>query len=171
MGPVYVFQKRWFSKGMGLLVSLFLMVFVVISLLRVVGNRGIKSPGMSGDNSGSVKLVEGFPEVAVYPGAKLKDSSAENPGEGEDLHYTATWTTSESVPEVVAWYLPALEAAGWRIDIKPYDTKNTENQYVVALQNGSLLQLSVIRNAEASNTEITLAFPAKAEYQEEEEEE
>jgi hypothetical protein len=146
-------------------------LLVIVGVLVLGGRRLKEGRGVNGTmpRESQVNFPKGFPEIEVYPGAMLKNSTAKNPGEGDELHYTVTWTTGDTVPEVIDWYLNSLEMSGWTIDIKPDDPNNTENQYAVAFKDRKMLQLSVVRKAEISSTEITVAFPAMAEYEEEEE--
>lgn len=105
-----------------------------------------------------VILVSGFPNISIYPKAKLVASS-ENPN--EHILFSATWETSSAIPEVSQWYGEELKKTGWTIDV-PSGNPNANNiQYLVLYNNAYTLNLSFIRNEPTGKTKIITEFMEK----------
>jgi len=68
------------------------------------------------------KLMSGFPEIPVYPGATLIASAKTNRANEQDTGYRAKWETQDAVVKVMKWYQEELPKSGW-----VYETPNDPN--------------------------------------------
>lgn len=59
------------------------------------------------------ELVSDFPELPVYPEAKLTYSSRYNLE--EETVYRATWGSNDPLSQIVPYYVNALKDAGWSV--------------------------------------------------------
>jgi hypothetical protein len=106
-----------------------------------------------------VSLIKGFPDgVPQLPKTNLISSNKETAQKND--RYNGVWQSSDSVPEVVAWYLNDLPANDWKIDILPSNLKTTDIQYITAYKGNLYLQLSIVRKL--SKTEITAQVTDKS---------
>lgn len=93
------------------------------------------------------KVVAGFPNLPIYPDAKVIESY----GDGEN--FGASFTVNEELVKVVDFYKPALESLGWEYTLNQksetnyvFDFKNLDNQgqiIVNTAQNGKTTAISV----------------------------
>ena len=135
------------------LLSLFLLVILIIfknpqNLINLFRKPDIQK----------VSLPEGFPETPVYLDSKLVGSVSEERRSGQ--YFKGTWNTDSSVPDVATWYVNNLRDSGWIIDIEPADYKADDIQYLVALKNGTTLQLSLIKK-EDNKVQIVAEYQPK----------
>jgi hypothetical protein len=61
------------------------------------------------------QLLPDIADFPAYPNAKLIGSAVQNRVDQPPQGYRIKWTTSDSVPAVMAWYQKALPAAGWKL--------------------------------------------------------
>lgn len=80
------------------------------------------------------KLIEGFPELPVYPGATLVASAKTNPDGVADLGYRAKWDTKDSVVQVMNWYETEMPKAGWEYTAP--DDKTADGEQVARISKG-----------------------------------
>jgi hypothetical protein len=116
------------------------------------------------------QLIEDFPESAVYPNTELKDTGKDLQEAG-DFTYHGSWDTSDTVPEVMAWYLEILPQQGWFIDDYPAQDQADFIQFLDAHKEDDpsfILQLTAIREPGSDQTEILLEYPAKSTGEEDE---
>ena len=159
------FQSKLKNKGIAswkMLAVIFFAAGLIAALVWLYAINANKNPIPP-------QLVGGFPEFAVYPGAALKDSQAT--GEGDMAIYIGDWTTSASVPQVMLWYIDALEHSNWRIEIPSADTNAPTAQFITAknVDSGLILDLSVFKKNDGSATNIEASFITEAQLEEEEE--
>lgn len=110
--------------------------------------------GEPGKEEVTGELVEGFPELPVYPGATILKSYKKQ--EGEKVGFEANWEVDVSVDEIMAWYIDALREAGWIFEEEPVVDKTFE-QFIIAQKDESRVYLTVEREEEV--TEINAEFP------------
>lgn len=72
------------------------------------------------------KLIEGFPDMPVYPGAKLVASAKVNPADVADLGYRTRWDTKDGVIQVMQWYETELPKNGWEYEVPDDQASNGE---------------------------------------------
>ena len=111
-----------------ILILVFLVGFIgVVTYLKV---NNIALPGQSVDKKIATdpnfvevegKLIDGFPEIPVYPDAELVGSSKPNGNFEETQGYRAKWYVSGTVMEVMDWYIEELSMKGWTI-VSPNDS-------------------------------------------------
>lgn len=88
-----------YKKFIKFSIPLFLVIIVVLSLSSIVLKSYL---GKSG--SQKVTLQKDFPDIPVYPKAKLS-SYYDEEMEGEVVYqFKATWESKDSVPQVMDWY-------------------------------------------------------------------
>ena len=94
--------------------------------------------------------------IPTYPQAVLVDSQVIR---GEKLpKYQEEWSTSDSVPQVMSWYVEALKRDGWSIEQVPADPTAPMTQLVSAKKDDIILYVSVIRNQNESLTRIAIEY-------------
>jgi len=103
-------------------------------------------------------LVQGFPSVPQVPQTQLVSSTKETVTKND--RYNGVWQSSDSVPNVVAWYINDLPKNEWKVDIIPSNLKATDIQYLTAYKGTLYLQLSIIRKVKF--TEITAQITDKS---------
>jgi len=108
------------------------------------------------------KLVDNYPQVSVYPGAVLQKSSS---NDAQNMLFRADWTSSDKVPQIMTWYIDALQKEGWKLDIAPGDRNSETIQYAEftkGLFNSwlSKMQLSIDTNKNTHSSNIEISFPA-----------
>lgn len=96
-----------------------------------------------------------FPTFPVYP----KSAVVKNLAEDENGHLYSSWQTTDSVVKAMGFYLQNLPQNGWTIEQLPADITNPDLQYLTAVKGELSLQLSIIRNADISQTQIISQFP------------
>ncbi|OGY25918.1 MAG: hypothetical protein A2Z11_02045 [Candidatus Woykebacteria bacterium RBG_16_43_9] len=63
------------------------------------------------------KLISGFPQFPVYPGATLVASAKTNRVNQPDTGYRAKWETKDAVIKVMRWYQDQLPKSGWKYEV------------------------------------------------------
>ena len=109
-----------------------------------------------------IKLVSGFPEIPVFPGAYLVYSSKE-PREG--LLFEATWEVVSAISAISNWYVEKLQEEGWDLDITPADA-TSDIQLMRFYNDIYTLNLSVIRESGSAKARITAEFLKNLKLQE-----
>ena len=100
------------------------------------------------------RLAPEFPAFPVYPGALLVRSYEKT--EEARVGHEALWETTDSVSQVMAWYLEQLPAQGWTIEQRPEDLSASE-QFLVTRKGSH--KAHVILDSENQKTEISVEFP------------
>lgn len=93
------------------------------------------------------EVVAGFPNLPLYPDAKVIESY------GDGGNFGATFTVNEELVKVVDFYKPALEGLGWEYTLNQrsetnyvFDFKNLDNQGQIIIntaENGKTTAISV----------------------------
>ena len=156
------------------IVGVLFLVLAIVGYLQIVKIIQTKqksvTPTTQSKLQSRVQLIEGFPEMPLYPQSTLVISEIEviNFNGADSNHYRSVWKTNASIPKVTNWYLKALETADWTIEIFPADPDSTGIQYILASRRKPklTLQLSIIPEAQLKLTKIVAEFPEK--YWEEE---
>ena len=78
------------------------------------------------------KLIEGFPEFPVYPGATLEASAKVNSEGQTDMGYRVKWETHDPVPKIARWYERELAKAGWKVT--PSSDPQSEGEQVIKIE-------------------------------------
>lgn len=102
------------------------------------------------------QMVAGMPDVPVYPGAKLEESSRNT--EGTRVSYRAEWTTPASVKQLVAWYATALPAAGWTVQ-EAANPNYGDTSFVVERHGRRMTLILERENSSDRLSEITAEIP------------
>ena len=106
-------------------------------------------------------------QIPAYPQAVLVDSQIIR---GEKVpKYQEEWSTSDSVPLVMSWYVEALKKDGWSIEQVPADPTAPLTQLVSAKKDDIILYVSVIRNQNESLTRIAIESYSSEMLEEEDE--
>ncbi len=145
-------------------VKILILLLVVLGACIFIVNRIVETRTSSVANVNkqrTFQLPAGFPRYSETQLLETNLNNAQKP--------IFTWQTSDKVEKVMAWYQENLKKDGWNITIPP----STQNAYMNIVANlearkGSLiLQLSVIREGQA--TKIIAEFPDPSMFEEQEE--
>ncbi len=104
-------------------------------------------------------VVAGFPQVPVFPEAKLINSYKKS--DQTRVGYEGHWTTQEPVAEVMKWYLSALRDDGWQITSPPEDPEADGEQFAVVRNDDWVLNLIVEDEDGVGTTDIEVEFPVR----------
>lgn len=131
------------TKGFSILLVVTVVSIVLVALAWLIFGSKLETIKQPGQNVGEPqklevatdpsfpevkgKLIPGFPEFPVYPGATLKASAKTNRENQPDTGYRAKWVTKDSVPLVVKWSQQELPKNGWKIEALD-DPENTGEQ-------------------------------------------
>jgi len=87
------------------------------------------------------RVISGFPDFPVYPGAALVASAKTNRADQPDTGYRVKWTVQGEVPIVMKWYQAELPKSSWQIEqsVDPNNPGEQINQISKGNFNGSLL--------------------------------
>ena len=82
------------------------------------------------------KLISGFPDFPVYPGATLVASAKTNRADQLDTGYRVKWAVQvDAVPNVMEWYQDELSKNGWTYEV-PNDPNATGEQVAQIKKSG-----------------------------------
>jgi hypothetical protein len=104
----------------------------------------------------SVALVEGFPDIPVYPKAILVASDAQSVTDG--IIYKSIWEVGSTVPNISDWYQRSLPESGWVIDVKPADSAAIDIQNIISVKAENTLNLGIISRGTGQQAQITAEF-------------
>jgi len=154
---MHVQNKSYFSY---LVIAVVLLVIVVVTGFLLPRKSSEESIPIQEPGKTEVEdtLILGFPEFPVYPGATTISSYKKE--EGEKVGFEANWEADASVSEVMAWYINALEEAGWVFEEEPEDVDEIFEQFLIAAKDEIRVYLSVEKEEEgAKKVEISAEFP------------
>jgi hypothetical protein len=176
-------EKKFFL--LLLFAAVVVVSFFIIYTTRKGGRGSSTSPekGKITYNLGSYQetdsatdgLVPGFPDIPVYPQAKLLESKAydEDGGKG----YLAYYQTNDQLTTVFTWYRKELVNEGWEVSSEPEDMEGATSFLLEVVkepespENNILLSITGIKQADGT-TKITITHhKGMGEYGEEEEDE
>lgn len=109
-----------------------IFIFIVSAIFLSVGRK--PSPRTNANTPQAQPeyiLPSGFPNIPVYPGAKLVpplEDEDEKP-EGITYAYEGTWETADTTPQVSQWYLSNPDKE-WLIEKPPFDP-GAEGQQII----------------------------------------
>lgn len=105
------------------------------------------------------RLVDGFPPLPEYPGARVKRS--EKRVSQNKTGFEADLVTRDSVFYVYIYYLDALRKDGWDIFSASENSPTAWQQGIGASKNGMRAYFSIERESDGT-TEIEIEIPLQA---------
>lgn len=125
--------------------SLFFLL-IVIFFLKTSLNKPIEPP--------KPVAAEGFPQIPIYPGTTLLNSSKDP---REAVFYQASWETDSQPSQIAPWYLSETVKNGWYLEYPPANP--TSNIQEMQFSNKEyFLNISLVRNGVNNRTVITTQF-------------
>lgn len=125
--------------------SLFFLL-IVIFFLKTSLNKPIESP--------KPVAAEGFPQIPVYPGATLLNSSKDP---HEAVFYQASWETDSQPSQIASWYLSETVKNGWNLEYPPADI-NSKIQEMQFSNEEFFFNISLLKIGSSDKTVITAQF-------------
>lgn len=157
------------KKGVSLHLGILLSILTAILISFIYSKEFQKSeyqPSLAQFSDSPVQfqeveqaLVQNFPSIPIYPGATI-DDSYEKIIKGEN-GYEAEWYTTDSVKQVLEYYLYALPEDGWILDFIPENFNAYETQYEAHKGNQKLFLMIEVAETKENMTEIVAEFPLK----------
>jgi len=157
-------RKRLYIKGMMKRVYVILAVLGVIFLLSIIlpkdkqQNSQIEPQPEQQVRSEKVevegKLVEGFPQLPIFPDATVEKSYKKE--SGGKVGYEAVYLTNKFPKEAMVWYREELEKQGWTIIDEQIE--GTESEFSLMVERGGK-KVNVFAENEDGETEISVEIP------------
>lgn len=101
-------------------------------------------------------VAEPLSDFPVYPGGELIESSQRVISLKTNQDLRAKWKVEGAVPEIMQWYLKAIVAEGWKIDMPPNDPSAKAEQ-VANISKGNLSGYVAVED-EAGTIEVMIDF-------------
>jgi len=102
------------------------------------------------------EFVNNFPNVPIYPGAKLEKTSTNKTPYGQ--FYEGVWKVQGQVPEVIKWYVRELEQTGWLVKLPSADLNQVGEQSTTYAKDN--MEFTVNAGQE-TDTELGIAIAIK----------
>lgn len=147
------YRKRIYIEGMTKKVSVFLVILFLILTVIVIGQKD-KERVEPGKTTAKGKLVEGFPQLPIFPDAVVEKSYKKE--SGGKIGYEAVYLSETPPKEAMIWYRDELKKSGWSI----YDEQieEVESEFsIMAEREGK--KLNVFAENEEGETEISVEIP------------
>jgi len=150
------------TKVLYIFAAVLVLAVIALMVLALINKKepqnegfvSLEEPGMETMEGG---LVDGFPEVEVYPGTNVIGSYSKEVEGG--MSYEASWTSDDTPADIATWYYNSLTADGWQvIDPDELDLENAE--LYLTVQKGSETRYYFFEDDDGV-TEIHLEIPAK----------
>lgn len=103
------------------------------------------------------ELIATFPYIPVYPGAIVDESYKKTLANATG--YEAEWYTTDSVRQVITYYIQTLPQEGWTLDSIPENFDSYENQIVAHKGEQKMHLIIEVAETKDNITEIVAEFP------------
>jgi hypothetical protein len=135
------------KPGLLLIVLAVIIGLALLFLLKALTQPNLATPSQTLNTTATANT-----NPLAYPHAQLISQIQ------KDQVTNLEWQTADPIPTVVDWYLSALVSLGWEVNVFPANLDAPDIQYLTALKNSSLLQLSLIRSSPTYPTQIILVI-------------
>lgn len=158
-------NSKAFYFGLAAIAGLAVLLLIVLAFIEptAIKQKLSQSPQPQEEPGKEVverALVTDFPDVPVYPEARVIESYAKDVESGKG--YEALWISHDAPYQVASWYLDTLRSSGWEI-VEP-ETIDPEvgEPYVTAQKGGQLYYFYFENTDDDDPTEIHLEIPSQS---------
>lgn len=131
------------------------MAILILISVGIVTLQKEKQNAEPGKTSTKGKLVEGFPQLPTYPGARVANSyKKESDGK---IGYEAVYLSDKPAKEAMLWYRDELTKLGWSIYNEQIE--EVESEFSIMAERGKEKVNVFAEKEEGESTEISIEFP------------